>query len=53
MFKNSLLKLWYKIFSRSKYQDLKYEEKLDEKLKYYKSKIYDKILEIQNNIENK
>ena len=53
MLNNPVLKLWYKIFNKKKYQELKYKKVLADKVKYYKSEIYDKIVEIQRIIENK
>ena len=49
---NPLLKLWYKIFDKIKYQDIKNKRILEEKIKFYNSHIYDKIVEIQKKIEN-
>tara|TARA_Y100000590_G_scaffold469849_1_gene660146 strand:+ start:2376 stop:3290 length:915 start_codon:yes stop_codon:yes gene_type:complete len=49
---NLFLKLWYKIFNKEKYQDYKYKKNLYKRVEYYNSKIYDKILEIEKNIEN-
>ena len=49
---NPILKLWYKIFDNDKYQELKYKKSLDVWLKYYNSEIYNKILQIQENIKN-
>ena len=49
---NPLLKLWYKIFDKIKYQDIKNKRRLEEKIKFYNSHIYDKIVEIQKKIEN-
>ena len=53
MLNNFLLKLWYKIFDKGKYQDIKNEKRIADNVKYYNSRIYDQILEIQNKIENK
>ena len=44
---NSLFKLWYKIFDKTKYQDIKNKRRSEEKIKFYNSHIYDKIVEIQ------
>ena len=52
MLHNPVLKLWYKIFNKNKYQQLKYNNNLSNQLKYYNSKIYDKIVEIEKNIKN-
>ena len=52
MLNNPVLKLWYKIFNKSKYQHFKYKKNLSDRMKYYNSQIYDKILEIEKNIEN-
>ena len=49
---NPILKLWYKIFDKDKYQELKYKKSLDVRLKYYNSEIYNKILQIQENMKN-
>ena len=48
-----LKKLWFKIFNKTKYQNLKNLEKKNKDLYHYKSNIYKKIIEIKNNIENK
>ena len=53
MLNSPALKLWYKIFNKKKYQEFKYKKVLADKVKYYKSEIYDKIVEIQRIIENK
>ena len=34
MSNNFLLKLWFKVFDKSKYQDIKYKNKLKDKVKY-------------------
>ena len=47
-----LLKLWYKIFNKNQYRDLKNEKRTAENVKYYNSRIYNQILEIQKKIEN-
>ena len=52
MLNNFLLKFWYKVFDKSKYQDIKYKNRLADKVKYYNSQIYNQILEIQKKIEN-
>lgn len=52
MLNNPVLKLWYKIFNKSKYQHFKYKKNLSNRIKYYNSQIYNKILEIEKNIEN-
>jgi len=49
---NPILKLWYKILDRDKYQELKNKKQLDKRLKYYNSDIYNKILQIEKNIKN-
>ena len=51
MLKYFLAKLWYKIFNKGKYIDLKNEKRTSDRLKYYNSSIYARILEIQRNIE--
>ena len=53
MSNNFLLKLWFKIVNKGKYNDIKNFEKTEDNLKFYKSHIFEKILEIQNNVENK
>ena len=52
MLNNFLTKLWYKIFNKGKYIDLKNEKRTSGRVKYYNSKIYAQILEIQKKIEN-
>ena len=52
MLNNPILKLWYKFFNKNKYQIFKYERNLSKRVEYYNSKIYDKILKIEKNIEN-
>ena len=52
MSNNFLLKLWYKFSNKSKYQDFKNEKRVADKVKYYNSRIYNQILEIQKKIEN-
>ena len=52
MSNNPVLKLWYKIFDKNKYQNFKYKAALADRVKYYNTQIYDKILEIQKKIEN-
>ena len=52
MSNNFLLKLWYKIFDKNKYRDIKNEKRLADNVKYYNSRIYNQILEIQKKIEN-
>tara|TARA_Y100001970_G_scaffold285474_1_gene405381 strand:+ start:3611 stop:4525 length:915 start_codon:yes stop_codon:yes gene_type:complete len=49
---NPILKLWYKIFYKDKYQYLKYKKSLDKRIKYYNSSVYNKILQIHENIKN-
>ena len=49
---NPILKLWYKIFNKNQYRDLKDEKRTEENVKYYNSRIYNQILEIQKKIEN-
>ncbi len=48
-----LKKIWFKIFNKTKYQNLKNLEKKNKDLYNYRSNIYKKIVEIKNNIENK
>jgi len=50
---NKLLKLWYKIFNKNKYRDLKDSQRTIENLNYYNQNIYSQILDIQKKIENK
>ena len=52
MSSNFLTKLWYKIFNKGKYLDLKNEKRTSDRVKYYNSNIYAQILEIQSKIEN-
>jgi len=52
MSNNFLTKLWYKIFNKEKYIDLKNEKRTSDRVKYYNSRIYAQILEIQKKIEN-
>ncbi len=52
MSSNFLIKLWYKIFNKGKYLDLKNEKRTSDRVKYYNSNIYSQILEIQSKIEN-
>ena len=52
MLSNFLTKLWYKIFNKGKYLDLKNEKRTSDRVKYYNSNIYAQILEIQSKIEN-
>ena len=52
MLNNFLTKLWYKIFNKEKYIDLKNEKRTSDRVKYYNSRIYAQILEIQKKIEN-
>ncbi len=49
---NPLLKLWYKIFDKIKYHDIKNKRRSEEKVKFYNSHIYNKIVGIQKKIEN-
>ena len=49
---NLILKLWYKIFNKSKYQDFKYQKVLKNRLKYYNSQIYNQIIGIDKTIKN-
>ena len=53
MLNNPFLKLWYKFYNKDKYHAYKYEKAQSDRIKYYNEKVYDKILEIQKNIENK
>ena len=48
---NKLSKLWYKIFNKNKYRDLKDAQRTIENLKYYNQHIYhfQKILNHLNN----
>jgi len=52
MFNNFLTKLCYKIFNKGKYIDLKNEKRTSDRVKYYNSRIYTQILEIQKKIKN-
>ena len=52
MSNNFLIKLWYKFFSKNKYWHLKNIEKTANNVKYYDSRIYVQILEVQKKIEN-
>ena len=52
MSSNFLTKLWYKIFNKGKYIDLKNEKRTSDRVKYYNSSIYAQILEIQKKIED-
>jgi len=52
MLDNFLVKLWYKFFKSNEYQNYKYNIKLNDRIKYYNTKVYDKILEVQKNIKN-
>jgi len=52
MSNNFLTKLWYKIFNKGKYIDLKNEKRTSDRVKYYNSRIYIQILEIQKKIKN-
>jgi len=52
MLRNPLLKLWYKIFNKDKYLELKYNTKLSGRINFYNTEIYSKILDIERNIEN-
>lgn len=52
MSNNFLTKLWYKIFNKGKYIDLKNEKRTSDRVKYYNSSIYAQILEIQKKIED-
>ena len=51
MSNNFLTKLWYKIFNKGKYIDLKNEKRTSDRVKYYNSRIYLQILEIQKKIK--
>ena len=53
MFNNFLTKLWLKAFNKGKYQEIKNKIRTTDNIKFYKTHIYNKILEIQKNIENK
>ena len=50
MSNNFLKKLWYKIFNKEKYIDLKNEKRTSDRVKYYNSRIYAQILEIHKMI---
>jgi hypothetical protein len=52
MLNNFLIKLWYKFFNKNKYWHLKNIEKTANNVKYYNSRIYVQILEVQKKIEN-
>ena len=52
MSNNFFLKLWCKFFDKNKYRDIKDQKRLTDNVKYYNSKIYSQILEIQKKIEN-
>ena len=52
MSNNFLLKLWYKFSNKSKYHNFKNEKRVADKVKYYNSRIYNQILEIQKKIED-
>ena len=52
MLNNFFTKLWYKFFNKEKYIDLKNEKRTSDQVKYYNSRIYAQILEIQKKIEN-
>ena len=52
MSNNFSTKLWYKFFNKEKYIDLKNEKRTSDRFKYYNSRIYAQILEIQKKIEN-
>ena len=52
MSNNFSTKLWYKFFNKEKYIDLKNEKRTLDRVKYYNSRIYAQILEIQKKIEN-
>lgn len=53
MFNNFFTKLWLKAFNKGKYQEIKNKIRTADNIKFYKTHIYNKILEIQKNIENK
>jgi len=53
MLNNPILKLWYKIFNKNKYQTYKHESAKFGRIKYYNEEIYDNIINIQKNIETK
>ena len=50
---SSILKLYNKIFRRDKYYQLKYQKLLEERINYYNSEIYKKIVEIEKNIKDR
>ena len=49
---NPIIKFWYKFFDKNEYQNLKYQAAQDDRVKYYNTEIYGKILEIEKKIEN-
>ena len=49
---NPALKLLYKIIFKKKYQEFKYKKKSENRIKYYNSKIYEKIVNIENSRPN-
>jgi len=53
MLNNPILKLWYKIFNKSKYQIYKHKKAQFDRIKFYNEEVYDNILNIQKNIDNK
>ena len=53
MLNNPILKLWYKIFNKRKYQIYKKDKIQFERIKLYKDEVYDNILNIQKNIDDK
>ena len=53
MSNNFLKKLWYKIFNKGVYQEIKNKKRVEDNIKFYKSHIYNKILEIEKNIVSK
>lgn len=52
MINQFFLKQWYKVFDKSKYQELKNKIRTKERVKYYDLHIYSQILEIQKKIEH-
>ena len=53
MINNPILKLWYKITNKYKYQNYKHEQAKISRIKHYNEKVYDNILNIQKKIESK
>ena len=53
MLNNPILKYWYKIINKNKYQTYKHKKAQFNRIKYYNEEVYDNILNIQKNIETK